>query len=68
MNVTIYVKNGYNKHNTDMNNFPTNDQTVILTCDRGEVDANQQGEEAGDISQDVSVSVGVWGLGVEYCW
>ncbi len=24
--------------------------TVILTCDRGEVDANQQGEEAGDIS------------------
>lgn len=50
-----------------MNNFRTNDQTVILTCDRGEVDANKQGEEAGDISQDVSVSVGFWGLRVEYC-
>lgn len=29
-----------------------------LTCDGGEVDSDQQGEEAGDVGQDVTVGVG----------
>lgn len=31
-----------------------------FTCDRWEVYPNQQGEEAGDVSQDVTVGVGSW--------
>lgn len=29
-----------------------------LTCDGGEVDADQKGEEAGDVGQNVAVGVG----------
>lgn len=30
----------------------------VLTCDGGEVDPNQQGEKAGDVCQDITVTVG----------
>lgn len=30
----------------------------IFTCDRGEVDADQQGKEAGDVGQHIAVCVG----------
>lgn len=32
----------------------------IFTCHRGEVDADQQGKEAGDVSQHIAVCIGQW--------
>lgn len=40
---------------------------LVLTCDRGKVDANQQSEEAGDICQYILVAVGYRGVRVNNC-
>ena len=42
------------------------DCLLWLTCDGGEVDPHQQGEEAGDVSQDVAVAVGHGSIRVRY--
>lgn len=34
--------------------------SFCFTCDRWEVYPNQQSEEAGDVSQDVTVRAGSW--------
>lgn len=35
---------------------------AALTCDGGEVDSDQQGEEAGDVGHDVAVGRGRWAV------